>query len=161
MRSNANVPTRAFVFSACLVLTTALGALALDHTPEAREDALARLNGAITQYFYSTDAYYRFVDDCEAMGINIPIVVGIMPITNYKQLAKFSDTCGAEIPRWIRKRLEGFGDDIAAIRGFGEDVVTALCARLLEMGAPGLHFYTLNRAEPSLAIWKNLGLAST
>jgi methylenetetrahydrofolate reductase (NADPH) len=118
----------------------------------------AGANSAITQYFYNPDAYPRFVERCRTAGVTIPIVPGIMPITNYQQLARFSDACGAEIPRWIRKRLEGFGEDIASIRSFGEDVVTALCARLLEQGVPGLHFYTLNRAEPSLAIWKNLGL---
>jgi methylenetetrahydrofolate reductase (NADPH) len=92
------------------------------------------------------------------MGLSIPIVPGIMPITNYSQLARFSDACGAEIPRWLRRRLEGFGDDRESIRALGTDVVTALCARLLEQGAPGLHFYTMNQAEPTLAVWKNLGL---
>jgi methylenetetrahydrofolate reductase (NADPH) len=118
----------------------------------------AGANSAITQYFYNADAYFRFVGRCEQAGIDLPIVPGIMPITNYHQLARFSDACGAEIPRWIRKRLESFGEDLDAIRDFGEDVVTTMCARLLEHGAPGLHFYTLNRAEPALAIWKNLGL---
>ncbi len=121
----------------------------------------AGASSAITQYFYNADAYFRFVERCEQAGIDLPIVPGIMPITNYHQLARFSDACGAEIPRWIRKRLESFGEDLEAIRGFGEDVVTAMCARLLEHGAPGLHFYTLNRAEPSIAIWKNLGLESS
>lgn len=120
----------------------------------------AGANSAITQYFYNPDAYLRFIDRCEQQGIGIPIVPGIMPITNYHQLARFSDACGAEIPRWIRKRLESYGEDLESIRNFGEEVVTSLCARLLELGAPGLHFYTLNRAEPSLAIWKNLGLNS-
>ena len=119
----------------------------------------AGANSAITQYFYNADAYFHFVERCEQAGIHLPIVPGIMPITNYHQLARFSDACGAEIPRWIRKRLESFGENLEAIRNFGEDVVTALCARLLENGAPGLHFYTLNRAEPALAIWKNLGLS--
>ena len=118
----------------------------------------AGANSAITQYFFNPDAYYRYIDACEALDIDIPIVPGIMPITNYKQLARFSDSCGAEIPRWVRKRLEGFGDDLASIRAFGLDVVTALCDRLLAGGAPGLHFYTLNRAEATCVIWERLGL---
>ncbi len=118
----------------------------------------AGADSAITQYFYNADAYLRFVDDCEKLGLDLPIVPGIMPITNYTQLARFSDACGAEIPRWMRKRLEGFGDDREAIAAFGEEVVTSLCQRLLEAGAPGLHFYTMNRAEPILSIWKNLDL---
>jgi methylenetetrahydrofolate reductase (NADPH) len=113
---------------------------------------------ALTQYFYNPDAYFRFVDECEALGVDLPIIPGIMPITNYKQLARFSDMCGAEIPRWIRKRLEGFGDDKESIRQFGEEVVTELCNQLLEAGAPGLHFYTMNQTGPTLALWKNLGL---
>jgi methylenetetrahydrofolate reductase (NADPH) len=126
-----------------------------------RRKVEAGASSAITQYFYNADAYFRFVERCNQVGIDLPIVPGIMPITNYHQLARFSDACGAEIPRWIRKRLESFGEDLEAIRSFGEDVVTAMCARLLENGAPGLHFYTLNRAEPALAIWKNLGLESS
>lgn len=118
----------------------------------------AGADAALTQYFYNTDAYFRFVDSCEKQGIDLPIVPGIMPITNFKQLARFSDMCGAEIPRWIRKRLESYGDDLDSIRAFGLDVVTQMCARLLEQGAPGLHFYTMNRAGPTLAIWRNLGL---
>lgn len=118
----------------------------------------AGANSAITQYFYNPDAYYRFVESCEAMGLRLAIVPGIMPINNYVQLARFSDNCGAEIPRWLRKRLEGFGDDIASLRAFGADVVSRLCSDLLEQGAPGLHIYTLNLANPTLAIWKNLGL---
>jgi len=121
----------------------------------------AGANSAITQYFYNPDAYFRFVDRCTSAGIDIPIVPGIMPITNYHQLARFSDACGAEIPRWMRKRLQAYGDDIASIRAFGEEVVTSLCARLLKEGAPGLHFYTLNRAEPAIAIWNNLALVSS
>jgi methylenetetrahydrofolate reductase (NADPH) len=121
----------------------------------------AGANSAITQYFYNPDAYFRFVDRCASAGINIPIVPGIMPVTNYHQLARFSDACGAEIPRWMRKRLEAYGDDIASIRAFGEEVVTSLCARLLKEGAPGLHFYTMNRAEPVVAIWNNLSLVSS
>jgi len=118
----------------------------------------AGANSALTQYFFNPDAYFRFVEECEKRHVNIPIVPGIMPITNYTQLARFSDMCGAEIPRWIRKRLEAFGDDKEAIREFGEDVVTTLCQHLLEAGAPGLHFYTLNQAAATMAIWKNLGL---
>ena len=118
----------------------------------------AGANSAITQYFYNPDAYFRFIDRCERSGVDIPVVPGIMPITNYYQLARFSDNCGAEIPRWMRKRLEAWGEDVDSIRAFGEDAVTGLCARLLEQGAPGLHFYTLNKAGPALAIWNNLGL---
>ena len=115
-------------------------------------------DSAITQYFYNAEAYYRFVDECEAMGLAIPIVPGIMPIGRFSQLARFSDACGAEIPRWIRKRLEGYGDDVASIRSFGLDVVTALCDDLLRQGAPGLHFYTLNQAGLTTTIWQRLGL---
>jgi methylenetetrahydrofolate reductase (NADPH) len=114
---------------------------------------------AITQYFYNPDAYFCFIDDCEKLGITLPIVPGIMPITNYTQLARFSEACGAEIPRWVRKRLEMFGEDRESIRAFGVEVVTELCRRLLEQGAPGLHFYTLNQSEACLAIWENLGLS--
>jgi methylenetetrahydrofolate reductase (NADPH) len=123
-----------------------------------KQKVAAGANGAITQYFYNPDAYFRFVDDCLALGIEIPIVPGIMPITNFSQLARFSDACGAEIPRWLRKRLEGFGDDLDSIRAFGIECVTKLCRRLLDGGAPGLHFYTMNRAQTSKAIWENLGL---
>jgi len=118
----------------------------------------AGANSAITQYFYNPDAYFRFVDDCEKIGLDIAIVPGIMPITNYSQLARFSDMCGAEIPRWIRKHLVGFGDDRDSIRAFGEEVVTRMCERLLAAGAPGLHFYTMNQTGPTMALWKNLGL---
>jgi len=118
----------------------------------------AGANAAITQYFYNADAYYRFIDDCEALGLDIAIVPGIMPITNYKQLARFSEGCGAEIPRWITRRLQGFGDDLASIRAFGLDVTSDLCQRLLAADAPGLHFYTLNRAEATTKIWQKLGL---
>jgi len=118
----------------------------------------AGANSAITQYFFNPDAYFRFVDDCEDLGINIPVVPGIMPITNYTQLARFSDMCGAEIPRWIRKRLESYGDDKDSIRAFGEEVISEMCHQLLEAGAPGLHFYTMNVTKPTLAIWNNLGL---
>ena len=125
-----------------------------------RQKVEAGADAALTQYFFNPDAYFNFVDNCEKLSLELPIVPGIMPITNYTQLARFSDACGAEIPRWIRKRLESFGDDAASIRAFGEDVVTNLCRTLLDGGAPGLHFYTLNKAEPSLAIWKNLGLST-
>ena len=118
----------------------------------------AGANSAITQYFFNPDSYFRFVDDCEDLGITAPIVPGIMPITNYTQLARFSDMCGAEIPRWIRKRLESYGDDKDSIKAFGEDVISEMCHQLLESGAPGLHFYTMNVTKPTLAIWKNLGL---
>jgi methylenetetrahydrofolate reductase (NADPH) len=116
----------------------------------------AGANGAITQYFYNADAYFRFVDECLKVGVDIPIRPGIMPITNYRQLARFSQMCGAEIPRWIAKRLEGYGDDGASIRAFGMEVVTQLCDRLKEGGAPGFHMYTLNRANASMRIWQHL-----
>lgn len=115
-------------------------------------------DSAITQYFYNADGYYHFVEQCEKMGITIPIVPGIMPIGRFSQLARFSDACGAEIPRWIRKKLEGYGDDTASIRAFGLDVVTRLCEQLLKAGAPGLHFYTMNQADLTTAIWKRLKL---
>lgn len=119
----------------------------------------AGANSAITQYFYNPDAYFYYVDNCLEMGIDVPIVPGIMPITNYANLARFSDNCGAEIPRWIRQRLEAFGDDVESIRSFGEDVVSSLCDVLLEGGAPGLHFYTMNQYAPVGTIWNNLGLS--
>lgn len=118
----------------------------------------AGANSAITQYFYNADAYFRFVDECEAAGIDIPIVPGIMPIGNFAQLARFSDACGAEIPRWLRIRLENFRDDTASIRALGLDVVTRLCDDLLRAGAPGLHFYTLNQAGLTTTIWQRLSL---
>ena len=118
----------------------------------------AGASAALTQYFYNPDAYVRFVNECEKLGLKLPIVPGIMPITNYKQLARFSDACGAEIPRWIRKRLEGFGDDLDSIRAFGLDATTQLCEKLLAAGAPGLHFYSMNRTEPTRTIWQRLGL---
>lgn len=121
----------------------------------------AGADSAMTQYFFNADAYFDFVDRCEARGVTLPIVPGIMPIVNYGQLARFSDACGAEIPRWIRRRLEAYGDDTASVRDFGLDVVTGLCERLLEAGCPGLHFYTLNKAEPTLSIWRNLGLSES
>lgn len=115
-------------------------------------------NSAITQYFYNADAYFHFVSCCEAAGIKIPIVPGIMPINKFAQLVRFSDACGAEIPRWIRKKLESFGDDTNSIQAFGLDVVTDLCQRLLDAGAPGLHFYTMNSAKLTTAIWQRLGI---
>jgi len=118
----------------------------------------AGANAAITQYFFNADAYFRFVDECESAGIRVPIVPGIMPIASAAKLARFSDACGAEIPRWIRRRLEGYGDDVASIRAFGLDVVTDLCAKLVSRGAPGLHFYTLNQAALTTTIWHRLGL---
>ncbi|MEW8690460.1 MAG: methylenetetrahydrofolate reductase [NAD(P)H] [Candidatus Thiodiazotropha endolucinida] len=118
----------------------------------------AGADSAITQYFYNADAYFRFLDNCQQLQIDIPIVPGIMPITNFTQLARFSDACGTEIPRWLRKRLEGFGDDLEAIRSYGTETVIRLCERLLEGGAPGLHFYTMNQAKPTLAIWQALSL---
>ncbi|MCC7121080.1 MAG: methylenetetrahydrofolate reductase [NAD(P)H] [Gammaproteobacteria bacterium] len=120
----------------------------------------AGADSAITQYFYNADAYFRFVDTARALGVTIPIVPGIMPITNFSQLARFSDMCGAEIPRWIEKRLRDFGDDRAAIRAFGIDVTAELCARLLDGGAPGLHFYTMNQHEAVEAILARLGLGA-
>jgi len=118
----------------------------------------AGANAAITQYFYNPEAYFHFVDQAEAMGLALPIVPGIMPIGSFSQLARFSDACGAEIPRWIRNKMEGFGDDTASIRAFGLDVVTDLCDKLLSQGAPGLHFFTLNQAGLSSTIWQRLGI---
>lgn len=118
----------------------------------------AGADSAITQYFFNADAYFYFVDRVKAAGIEIPIVPGIMPITNYTNLARFSDACGAEIPRWIRKQLESYGDDSKSITKFGEEVISNMCQQLVDGGAPGLHFYTLNRAEASLAVVHNLKL---
>lgn len=138
--------------------------------PQARnpEDDLASFqrkidagaDSAITQYFFNTDAYWHFVDACSRRGVNVPIVPGIMPIGSFSKLARFSDACGAEIPRWIRRRLEGLGDDSASIRAFGLDVVTTMCASLIERGAPGLHFYTLNQPTLTTAIWRALRLGT-
>jgi methylenetetrahydrofolate reductase (NADPH) len=116
----------------------------------------AGANSAITQYFYNADAYFRFVDDAAKLGATVPVIAGIMPITNYTQLMRFSDMCGTEIPRWIRLKLASYGDDTESIRAFGQDVVTQLCQRLLAGGAPGLHFYSLNQAGPTEAIWQQL-----
>ncbi len=121
--------------------------------------AKAGADSAITQYFYNADSYFRFVDEARKLGVALPVVPGIMPITNSSQLLRFSDACGAEIPRWVRLRLQGFGDDSKAIRAFGQDVVGELCERLVRGGAPGLHFYTMNQAGPTLAIAQ--GLAGT
>ncbi|WP_122666949.1 methylenetetrahydrofolate reductase [NAD(P)H] [Pseudomonas viridiflava] len=120
--------------------------------------AQAGADSAITQYFFNADSYFYFLERVQKKGVSLPIVPGIMPITNYSKLARFSDACGAEIPRWIRKQLEAYGDDVQSIQAFGEQVITEMCERLLEGGAPGLHFYTLNQADPSLAIWNNLKL---
>ena len=116
----------------------------------------AGANAAITQYFYNPDAYFQFVDNVRKLGVDVPIVAGIMPITNYTQLMRFSDMCGAEIPRWIRLKLASFGDDSASIKAFGLDVVSQLCERLLAGGAPGLHFYSMNQAAATTAIWQRL-----
>jgi methylenetetrahydrofolate reductase (NADPH) len=118
----------------------------------------AGADSAITQYFYNADAYWHFVDAAAAAGVNAPIVPGIMPIASFAKLARFSDACGAEIPRWIRRKLESYGDDSASIRAFGLDVVTDLCDGLLARGAPGLHFYTMNLAALTTTIWQRLGL---
>ncbi|MFZ9263703.1 MAG: methylenetetrahydrofolate reductase [NAD(P)H] [Polynucleobacter sp.] len=118
----------------------------------------AGADSAITQYFFNSDAYFRFVDEAAKLGVDQPIVPGIMPITNSTQLLRFSDACGAEVPRWIRLRLQSFGDDTASIKAFGLDVVTDLCDQLCVAGAPGLHFYSLNQADTTLSIAKNLNL---
>ena len=123
-----------------------------------KRKVMAGANSAITQYFYNADAYFRFVEECRKMGVTVPIVPGIMPIVKFSQLARFSDACGAEIPRWMRKTLESYGDDNVSVQNFGLDVVTQLCEKLLAGGAPGLHFYTLNQAGPSQEIWKRLGI---
>lgn len=132
----------------------------------ARDDILnfkrkidAGANSAITQYFYNADSYFHFVDECQKQGITAPVVPGIMPIVRYSQLARFSDACGAEIPRWMRKTMEGFGDDNESVQAFGRDVVTKMCEKLLAGGAPGLHFYTLNQAAPCMAIIERLELS--
>ncbi|HEY9130181.1 MAG TPA: methylenetetrahydrofolate reductase [NAD(P)H] [Dyella sp.] len=118
----------------------------------------AGANGAITQYFFNPDAYFRFVDDVRKLGVDVPIVPGIMPISNFTQLKRFSDGCGAEIPRWIAKRMQAHGDDTESVRDLGAEVVAQLCRRLLEGGAPGLHFYTLNRAKATEAVLSRLDL---
>ncbi|WP_152205126.1 methylenetetrahydrofolate reductase [NAD(P)H] [Marinobacter changyiensis] len=118
----------------------------------------AGANSAITQYFFNIDSYFYFIDRLEKMNVTVPVVPGIMPIVNFSNLVRFSDMCGAEIPRWIRKQLEAYGDDSESIRKFGEEMLTEMCGKLLDAGVPGLHFYTLNQVEPSISIWKNLGL---
>lgn len=120
----------------------------------------AGANAAITQYFYNPDAYFYFMDECARQGIDRPVYPGIMPITNYQSLVRFSNLCGADIPRWLGQRLQAFGDDSDAVREFGIDVVTKLCDTLIAGGAPGFHFYTLNHAEPTLSILANLGITS-
>ena len=121
----------------------------------------AGASGAITQYFYNADAYFHFIDDCHKLGVDIPVMPGIMPINNYTQLARFSDACGSEIPRWIRRRMQAYADDVESIRAFGIEVVSELCQRLLDSGAPGLHFYTMNQAGPTMQICQNLGIDGT
>ncbi len=130
----------------------------------ARDDMLnykrkisAGANSAITQYFYNADAYFRFVDETRKLGVEAPVVPGIMPIVRYSQLARFSEMCGAEIPRWMRKTMEGYGDDAESVQNFGLDVVTKLCEKLIAGGAPALHFYTLNQAKASIDILQRLG----
>jgi methylenetetrahydrofolate reductase (NADPH) len=130
----------------------------------ARDDMLnykrkinAGADSAITQYFYNADAYFRFVEETRKLGVTAPVVPGIMPIVRFSQLARFSDACGAEIPRWMRKTMEGYGDDVESVQAFGRDVVTALCEKLIAGGVPGLHFYTLNQADASIEILKRLG----
>ena len=120
----------------------------------------AGADSAITQYFYNSDAYFRFVEETDKLGVHIPIVPGIMPITSSSQLLRFSDACGAEIPRWIRLRLQAYGDDVASIKAFGLEVVTDLCEQLRAGGAPGLHFYSMNQSAATLAICKNLGFSA-
>jgi len=131
-------------------------------SPEADLQAFASkvkagADSAITQYFFNADAYFRFVDDARRLGIDTPIVPGVMPITSSTQLMRFSDACGAEIPRWIRLRLQGYGDDTASIKAFGLDAVAGLCERLCAGGAPALHFYTMNQATATLALLERLG----
>ena len=116
----------------------------------------AGANAAVTQYFYNAESYFHFIEQCQKAGITIPITPGIMPITQYSQLFRFSEMCGADIPRWLRKRLESFGDNREAVKEFGLEVVSKLCQQLLDGGAPSLHFYTMNQAAPTLAILKNL-----
>ncbi|MBU0689574.1 MAG: methylenetetrahydrofolate reductase [NAD(P)H] [Gammaproteobacteria bacterium] len=130
----------------------------------ARDDMLnykrkinAGANSAITQYFYNADAYFRFVDETRKLGVEAPIVPGIMPIVRYSQLARFSEMCGAEIPRWMRKTMEGYGDDVESVQNFGLEIVTKLCEKLIAGGVPALHFYTLNQAKASIDILQNLG----
>ena len=132
-------------------------------SPQADFDAYVRkvkagAHGAVTQYFYNADSYFEFVERSQQAGLNIPVVPGVMPIVNTAQLLRFSAACGAEIPRWVKLRLESYGDDKASVQAFGLEVVTRLSETLLKGGAPGIHFYTLNQAEPTLKLWRNLGL---
>jgi methylenetetrahydrofolate reductase (NADPH) len=115
-------------------------------------------SSAITQYFFTAESYFHFVERVRSFGVDVPIIPGIMPITNFANLVRFSDACGAEIPRWVRKQVASYADDTTSIQKFGEEVVTSLCEKLMEGGAPGLHFYTMNQAEPTLVLWRNLGL---
>jgi methylenetetrahydrofolate reductase (NADPH) len=132
---------------------------AMDDLANFKRKVEAGADSAITQYFYNADAYYNFVEECEKLGVSIPIMPGIMPIYNFSQLARFSDACGAEIPRWIRKKLESYRDDVDSIRAFGLDVVEKLCQNLLDNGAPGLHFYTLNQSQAVKTLWHRLKLS--
>lgn len=134
--------------------SAAIDLLNFKHKVEAGAD------GALTQYFYNTDGYFYFIDRCRKIGIDVPIVPGIMPITNCRQLVRFSESCGAGIPRWIHKHLEGFGEDMESLRAFGLDVTTNLCRKLIDGGAPGLHFYSMNQAGPSMQICENLGITA-
>ncbi|MBP7229424.1 MAG: methylenetetrahydrofolate reductase [NAD(P)H] [Moraxellaceae bacterium] len=118
-------------------------------------------SSAITQYFFNADSYFHFVERVQKQGVSIPIIPGIMPITNFANLVRFSDACGAEIPRWIRKQMASYGDDPISIQKFSEDVITGMCEQLLAGGAPGLHFYTMNQTEPTMALWRRLGLPGT
>ncbi|MBP7178548.1 MAG: methylenetetrahydrofolate reductase [NAD(P)H] [Moraxellaceae bacterium] len=118
-------------------------------------------SSAITQYFFNADSYFHFIERVQKQGVSIPIIPGIMPITNFANLVRFSDACGAEIPRWIRKQMASYGDDPISIQNFGEDVITGMCEQLLAGGAPGLHFYTMNQTEPTMALWRRLGLPGT
>jgi methylenetetrahydrofolate reductase (NADPH) len=115
-------------------------------------------SSAITQYFFNADSYFHFVEKVQKQGVTIPVIPGIMPITNFANLVRFSDACGADIPRWIRKQMASYGDDVVSTQKFGEDVITTLCEQLLAGGAPGLHFYSMNQTEPTLALWRRLGL---
>lgn len=119
----------------------------------------AGADSALTQFFYNADAYFRFVDEVSKLGATVPVVPGVMPLTNYTQIKRFCDKSAIELPRWIEERLRGFGDDAASIRAFGFEVVSALCERLLAGGAPGIHFYTMNQAQPTIALWRALGLS--
>ncbi len=123
-----------------------------------RRKVEAGANAAITQYFFNPDAYFNFVDDCAELGVTLPIVPGIMPISNFSQLSRFSAACGAEIPRWLTRKMEGYLDDTASIRAFGLDFITGMCEKLLDGGAPGLHFYALNQAGLTSTIWQRLGI---